>query len=476
MNPKGELKILEMNLSGADLIVGSSQLYKYDMVRDLSEQGVEFEGGAATAHKSGGMREYLSRHISGGRNYALIDGSVSLESQFNKTSIIFNYMHPGKGAPVYLQAKSVSSIYHSPGEPALKYPNSKKIKVEDLDRVVKEEGVRYAPVPLKFHEIFRTRTSAPAAASQKTSGAGDKTPAAVPKKLNEVRGKESGWEELFSGDYKPNFSLSKDMKSPKIVLGAFENFPLDKLEETFVYPRHQRRVSKKHVLKMAESMARGDFFDNVINVRRVGKRWEVEDGKQTLHSVRFLRDKLGLTHYNLYTKEILDGTPVKITKSSNLNRPPSASDKSNMDDDGSIPFYRGLGDWLSHYSKNGSLTFIDMGRAHVYATEGRVRVSNNEVLAKIYGIKPSEVGRAREFLDTAMGGLGEDGVFMKRKAVVANLYKVFLDRKMKKDQLANVVGVVKKDRGAFALSRGSSAEEYDKLYKIIFLDSKKVMG
>jgi len=173
--------------------------------------------------------------------------------------------------------------------------------------------------------------------------------------------------------------------SPLYTLKILKDFPLKNLENYFIVADFERQLSKKHVHKILESMARNEFFDNVISVvlKRNGM-WEVIDGQHRITALGNLRDSYSVTKYNLVLMIFQEKSSRKIYRQINLAKPLKMQDHLRALDNGKNLFFEMLRPHFVHYNDGRLPKFEMVLNALSYAKNGSPRAVNPYFLERMF--------------------------------------------------------------------------------------------
>ncbi len=176
----------------------------------------------------------------------------------------------------------------------------------------------------------------------------------------------------------------KKIVSPSYIWKSMKNFPLRKLEQTFLTAEFERPLKERHVNKIVEAMAANEFFNNILSMIQKRNRFEIIDGQHRIAALKELRDNYGVTNYDLIIMIFPEKFSRKIYRRINLGYPLKMQDHLRALDNNNHSFFTELRSHFVHYNDGVLPKFSMILSALSYAKNGSPRAVRPLLLDRMF--------------------------------------------------------------------------------------------
>lgn len=177
----------------------------------------------------------------------------------------------------------------------------------------------------------------------------------------------------------------KVIESPDYVLKSLKNFPLSKLEQTFIIAEFERPLRLRHISKLVSAMAANEFFNNILSViEKKNGKFEIIDGQHRIEAFKEIRDVYEIKKYDLILLIFPEKFSRKIYRRINLGQPLQMQDHLRALDNGHQQFFTKLRPYFVHYNDGTLPKFQMILSALSYAKNGSPRAVRPLLLDRLF--------------------------------------------------------------------------------------------
>jgi len=247
-----------------------------------------------------------------------------------------------------------------------------------------------------------------------------------------------------------------------------KNFPLKKLEQTFLTAEFERPLKERHVSKIVEAMIANEFFNNILSMTQKRNRFEVIDGQHRIAALKQLRDNYAVTHYDLILMIFPDKFARKIYRRINLGYALKMQDHLRALDNNNHPFFTELRPHFVHYNDGILPKYSMILSALSYAKNGSPRAVRPLLLDRMFkSITPDDLKVIKSF-STAMNSI-ETHVPKKHQLIYShtvyrNIFRVGYENRFDNNSWENFITLCKEDKKIETLHNYRTMEAVRKMY------------
>lgn len=469
MNTQEVLKILEVDLTDSNITVFMKPISRDDFGRMYGAIGI-------TYGDPNRLRQTITRHLDGDRNFLVYENPVLLESQlqdiFPPSAITFYpRIEEEKPEEVLLTIRKVG--YSFP------YEKRKRINFREITTSIEADGLIFAPKSSESIEILKIEKFKSTSVKLQEAKQSQTKIDTVLKPVDEIQTREN-WIAIPFKTSKKIYDILGIIHPPRIAYLYLEDFNLAHLSKTFRIGDFERELKMSHVYEIVEAILKNRLFDNVIRIAYLGTyddnthQFGVIDGQHRIKALDICHETYGLTNYNLmlaiYPQESEETVRYReIYLNVNLGKTLTLRDRVKTHDDGTNIFFNSLRDYLLHYPSGEGISFAEVLNAQVYCNTENTHPKINNIQKALGEIKEPEIKNIKLFLDTFMKvfGLNRTNNLGYRSVVFRNIFKIFYENKLGSNELVIMMERVKKDSRIRESSKQKLKENYTLCYDLI---------
>lgn len=154
---------------------------------------------------------------------------------------------------------------------------------------------------------------------------------------------------------------------PETEWKKLRDFDLNKLEDYFIFSDFERQISVRHVNRIVKAIVANKFYDNVLKVVKLEKKYGVIDGQHRIKALQIARDKFDLLAYDLVLQIFDSDEQREVYRRMNQGKVMTIRDHLKPLDDGKTKFFNELRPFCDHYWKFDKPTFSGVLSGLFYA-------------------------------------------------------------------------------------------------------------
>lgn len=457
-----QMKVLELDLLGYDLNIGIRPVFKTSTVNMLRDKGVT-KLGSKNFPETGTVSGYLDKHIKSSRNFIIFSNYPMLETQETNsmkqtTSLLFDFYRPSnRNKMIYLELTSVNK------EPKV-YNGVKKISVDTLDNMVKNEKIAYKPRSDHFYTLTEIENFGVKRHDQKST--------AAPITEVNLSQREVTYRGLETVNRAINFKPADHIAPPEFDVEKI-TFKASDIPKLFILPDYQRKKYSDYGAGIFKAIGMNEFFSvdlmsyRATDPRDGAKKDVIINGQQRLSE---LWNVSRLIDPNLIYKFALIRFPEEVARKvyQKVNRGKQLVGIEQMRgmDDGTIPIFRVLESLgIAGYS-NKALTVPNIIKMYDYG-QNKIMETGMDRLLEIpptISIEKSQViGNFLKVDKKVNGNFNKDKVPHKQ-IILNNLFRIYLEKGMDDTSLEKLIRSVNDDVDMRLSSKNRGAVDYKNVY------------
>lgn len=238
------------------------------------------------------------------------------------------------------------------------------------------------------------------------------------------------------------------IKSPPCEWRQVKNFDLSQIKKKFSIPTFQRDLASRHAGRCLESILANDFYDNVIQVGKLGDgKYEVYNGQHRLAALWRGYTEYGLKQYDLVLQIFPKDIGRRVFYRTNLGKQLTMNNRTKTFDDGTFPFFNKLREFLGHAVSPEKTSYANMMNALSFAKTGTVKpVQAHKLEQFIKQITKTDITKCTTFL-SAMHQTNPHvpRTDLHRAPVFRALFKVGYENDFSGEQYKRLISTAMKD-------------------------------
>lgn len=261
----------------------------------------------------------------------------------------------------------------------------------------------------------------------------------------------------------------KIITSPSSTLKVLKNFPLKKIEKTFVIAEFERPIRMYHVRKIVNAMVNNEFFDIVIHVvQKRNGQYEIIDGQHRITALKELRDKHFVIKYNLMLMIVPEKLSRKVYRRINLGQPLRMEEHLRALDNDNHPFFTKLKPYFVHYNDGRMPKYEMILNALHYSKNGSPRAIRPMFLDRMFNnITPEDLriiilfSKALKKIEPIIPRAHQS---MYMYAIFRNMFRVGYENNFSQADWEDFISLCKTDKFIYTLHRDRSLDAIRSIY------------